>query len=123
MRRAQQRLANEHRNAERRRVRLVDRAHGLSNADLEAILVQRAVAKAKAKAKAKSKAAATPKAKAKPKAKAGVCCCSDRLCGALSLRLPCGVVRLVRVARRHLAIATTAVCGVRSPGGAQARQR
>ena len=52
-------LANEN----RKRVRLLEKAKGLSDADLMAILASRAAAKAKAKPKA------TPKAKAKAKGK------------------------------------------------------
>ena len=46
------------RNAQRKRVRLLERARGLTDADLTSILATRAAAKAKAKAKASAKAAA-----------------------------------------------------------------
>ena len=77
MQRANQRLAADLKNAERRRQRLFDKAKGLNKADLQAIIgmkvaAEKAKANAKAKAaKAKAKAAAAnAAAKAKAKAKA-----------------------------------------------------
>ena len=51
-------------NRQRRESRLVERARGLSDAQLMQIVAQRAVGKAKAKAKAKAKGKAQAKAKA-----------------------------------------------------------
>ena len=56
-------LYREQRAEEKRRFRRMDRARGLNDEDLLAIVASRAVAKAKAKPKAKAKA----KAKAVPK--------------------------------------------------------
>jgi hypothetical protein len=50
------------RNAEKKRARLIERARGLSDVDLVAILGTRAACKAKAKGKAKAKAKATTEA-------------------------------------------------------------
>ena len=66
---ARRRLAQDIRNNERKRQRLIVRAQGISDADLLAIVAVRAAAKAKAAA-AKGKAKAAPKAKGKAKAKA-----------------------------------------------------
>ena len=53
-------IAKDIRNTERKRIRLMERAKGISDSDLMAIVAPRATAKAKAsvKAKAKAKAAA-----------------------------------------------------------------
>ena len=62
--REREQVAREIRNAERKRARLLERARGLSNEDLLAVMGVRAVAKAKPKAKAVGKAKAKAKAKA-----------------------------------------------------------
>ena len=59
------RLAQDIKNAERKRTRCVEKARGLSDTDLVAILATRAAAKAKAVAKAKAKTKAKAKAAAK----------------------------------------------------------
>ena len=51
-------IAKDIRNTERKRIRLMERAKGLSDSDLMAIVASRATAKAKASAKAKAKAKA-----------------------------------------------------------------
>ena len=56
------------RNAERRRARLLERARGLTDADLIGLLGARAAAKAKPKAAPKAKAKAKAKGKADPSA-------------------------------------------------------
>ena len=68
-----QRLQSEVRSAEKRRLRLVEKARGLSNEDLMAIVASLASAEAKAKAKAAAngKAKAKAKCKAKTKGRAG----------------------------------------------------
>ena len=63
-------MAREIHNAQRKRMRLMERARGLSDSDLAEILQTRAVAKAQAVAKAAAKAKAKGKGKAKAKAKA-----------------------------------------------------
>ena len=60
-------MAKDIENERRKKARLMERARGLSDADLAAIIGERAAAAA---AKAKAKAAAKGKAKAKAKAKA-----------------------------------------------------
>ena len=55
-----ERIAKDIRNTERKRIRLMERAKGLSDSDLMAIVATRATAKAKASAKAKAKANAAP---------------------------------------------------------------
>ena len=59
------RLQMDMNNANRRRGRVIERARGLTDADLLDILAARAAAKAKAKANAKAKAKAAAKGKAK----------------------------------------------------------
>ena len=66
--RERQRVAKELKAAERKRQKLVNRASGLSDDDLLAILGARASAKAKAKAAAKGKGKAKAKAKGKSNA-------------------------------------------------------
>ena len=68
--RERQRVAKELKAAERKRQKLVNRASGLSDDDLLAILGARASAKAKAKAAAKGKGKGKAKAKAKGKSNA-----------------------------------------------------
>ena len=70
LQRERARLRAEEKAAERKRARLLERARGLSDDDLQSMLISRAVANAKAKAKAEAKAAAKGKAKAKAKGKA-----------------------------------------------------
>ena len=53
-------VARDLRDAERKRIRLVERARGLTDNELMAIIATRATAKAKASAKAKAKANAAP---------------------------------------------------------------
>ena len=66
MQKARARLAADLRSEDRKKVRLLETAARLSDADLQKVIQQRAEAKAKAAAKAACK----PKAKAKAKAKA-----------------------------------------------------
>ena len=67
---AKKRLAKDIANEQRKKARLMEKARGLSDADLAAIAGERALIAAKAAAKAKAKAAAKGKAMAKGKAKA-----------------------------------------------------
>ena len=69
---AKKRLAKDIANEQRKKARLMEKARGLSDADLAAIIGERAAvaAKAKAKAKAAAKGKAMAKGKAKAKAKA-----------------------------------------------------
>ena len=66
------RLSMDIKNEQRRKTRLLEKARGLSNEELGAIIGMRAVAEAKAKAKAKANAKAKAKAKAAPGFVAGV---------------------------------------------------
>ena len=68
MKRDAARLAADLRNEDRKRVRLLEKADRLSDADLQAIMIKRGQAKAKAQAKAAAKSKAKAKAKGKAKA-------------------------------------------------------
>ena len=67
MQRARRRLAADLRNEDRKRVRLLEKAARLNDADLQAVMQQRGQAKAKALARATAKSKAKAKAKAKAK--------------------------------------------------------
>ena len=65
---AKKRLVKDIANEQRKRARLLEKARHLSDADLAAIIGERAAIAAKAKAKAKAKGKAKAKAKAAPAA-------------------------------------------------------
>ena len=67
---AKKRLAKDIANEQRKKARLMEKARGLSDADLAAIIGERAAVAAKAKAKAKAAAKGKAIAKGKAKAKA-----------------------------------------------------
>ena len=67
---AKKRLAKDIANEQRKKARLMEKARGLSDADLAAIIGERAAVAAKAKAKAKAAAKGKAMAKGKAKAKA-----------------------------------------------------
>ena len=65
LKREREQVSREMHNAQRRRDRLMERARGLTDADLIQLIGARAAAKAKPKAAPKGKAKAKAKAKAK----------------------------------------------------------